>query len=122
MLIGYARTSNSAPAAELAEQERKLKSFGVERVFTEQVASARASRTVLAACLGFQQDRDDLVVTTPGRLARSATDLLAIIADLEKRNIGLVILSMGAMSLDARHPDSKPTERVNDFETADVLI
>ena len=47
-----------------------------------------------------------LTVTKPGRLARSAAELLSIEADLSKRGIGLVILSMGGERLDARNPTS----------------
>ncbi len=46
-------------------------------------------------------------MTKPGRLARSTTELLTIEADLAKRGIGLVVLSMGAERLDTRNPTSK---------------
>jgi DNA invertase Pin-like site-specific DNA recombinase len=95
-------------AAELAAQERDLKSSGVERVFTEQVSSL-ANRPVLKVCLAFLRENDQLIVTKPDRLARSVTDLLAIRDDLERRGVGLVILSMGALSLDTRFPDNKLT-------------
>jgi DNA invertase Pin-like site-specific DNA recombinase len=49
-----------------------------------------------------------LVVTTPAKLARSATDLLAINADLEKRDIELVVLSIQGLALDSRFPVNKP--------------
>jgi DNA invertase Pin-like site-specific DNA recombinase len=45
--------------------------------------------------------------TKPGRLARSTAELLTIEADLSKRGIGLVILSMGGERLDTRNPTSK---------------
>jgi DNA invertase Pin-like site-specific DNA recombinase len=108
MLIGYARTATTDQAAELAAQERALQSFGVERVFTEQ-ASSLANRPVLKVCLGFLRENDHLVVTKPDRLARSATDLLAIIADLDERGTGLVILSLSGQVFDTRHPESKLT-------------
>jgi DNA invertase Pin-like site-specific DNA recombinase len=40
-------------------------------------------------------------------LARSTGDLLAIEADLSKRGIGLIVLSMGGERLDTRNPTSK---------------
>jgi Resolvase, N terminal domain len=40
-------------------------------------------------------------------LARSTAELLSIEADLSKRGIGLVVLSMGGERLDARNPTSK---------------
>jgi DNA invertase Pin-like site-specific DNA recombinase len=108
MLIGYARTATTDQVAELAVQERDLKSFGVERVFTEQ-ASSLANRPVLKVCLGFLREGDYLIVTKPDKLARSATDLLAIIGDLDKRGVGLTILSLGGQPFDTHFPDSKLT-------------
>ena len=48
-----------------------------------------------------------LTVTKPDRLARSTAELLSIEADLSKRGIGLVVLSMGGERLDTRNPTSK---------------
>jgi DNA invertase Pin-like site-specific DNA recombinase len=48
-----------------------------------------------------------LTVTKPDRLARSTAKLLSIEADLAKRGIGLVVLSVGGERLDTRKPTSK---------------
>ena len=48
-----------------------------------------------------------LTVTKPDRLARSTAELLSIEADLTKRGISLVVLSMGGEKLDTRKPTSK---------------
>jgi DNA invertase Pin-like site-specific DNA recombinase len=106
MIVGYARTSTFDQAAGLAAQERDLKLAGAERVFGEQVSSV-AKRAKLAECLAFLREGDVLTVTKPDRLARSAAELLTIEADLSKRGIGLVILSMGGQRLDTRNPTSK---------------
>ena len=106
MLIGYARTSTTEQAAGLAAQERDLQAAGAEKVWTEQVSSV-GQRAALAECLGYLREGDALVVTKPDRLARSTADLLAIEADLSKRGIGLVVLSMGGERLDTRNPTSK---------------
>jgi DNA invertase Pin-like site-specific DNA recombinase len=96
MLVGYARTSTSDQTAGLAAQERDLKAAGcTTKLFSEQVSSV-ASRDKLKALLEFVREGDAIVVTKPDRLARSTAELLAIEADLAKRGIGLVILSMGA--------------------------
>jgi DNA invertase Pin-like site-specific DNA recombinase len=47
------------------------------------------------------------MVTKPDRLARSTAVLLAIEADLSKRGVGLVVLSMGGERLDTHNPTSK---------------
>src|SRR6202012_3601867 len=62
---------------------------------------------VLTECLAFLRQGDVLVVTKPDRLARSTQELLTIEADLSKRGIGLVVLSMGGEKLDTRNPTSK---------------
>jgi DNA invertase Pin-like site-specific DNA recombinase len=69
MLIRYARTSTADQAAELAAQEKKLKSFGVERTFTEQTPSLR-NRPVPKMCLTFLQKDDYLIVTKVDGSAR----------------------------------------------------
>lgn len=106
MIVGYARTSTTDQSAGLAAQERDLKALGAERLYSEQVSSV-AQRSRLAECLAYLRDGDVLAVTKPDRLARSTAELLAIEADLSKRGIGLVVLSMGGERLDTRNPTSK---------------
>ena len=69
--------------------------------------SSTAKRAKLAECLAFLREGDVLTVTKPGRLARSTAELLTIEADLSKRGVGLVVLSMGGERLDTRNPTSK---------------
>jgi DNA invertase Pin-like site-specific DNA recombinase len=53
-------------------------------------------------------DRNDtLVATKPDRLARSTTDLLRIVDDLDRRGVGLIMLSMGGQTIDTRTPTGK---------------
>lgn len=106
MFVGYARTSTSEQNAGLAAQERDLTAAGAERIFAEQVSSV-AQRERLAECVAYLREGDVLLVTKPDRLARSTAELLTIEADLTKRGIGLVVLSMGGERLDTRNPTSK---------------
>lgn len=106
MMIGYARTSTADQTAGLAAQESNLTAAGAERLFIEQVSSV-AQRAKLTECLTFLRDGDVLAVTKPDRLARSTGELLTIEANLSKRGIGLVILSIGGERLDTRNPTSK---------------
>ena len=41
------------------------------------------------------------------RLARSTTDLLRIVEDLDRRGVGLIMLSMGGQCIDTRAPTGK---------------
>jgi DNA invertase Pin-like site-specific DNA recombinase len=106
MLIGYARTSTTDQKAGLEAQQRDLHAAGCEKLFAEQVSSV-AARDKLKAMLEFAREGDAIVVTKPDRLARTTAELLAIEADLSKRGISLVILSMGGERLDTRNPTSK---------------
>ena len=106
MQVGYARTSTTEQHAGLEAQERDLRAAGAEQVFNEQVSSI-ATRAELAACLAFLRKGDALMVTKPDRLARNTAELLAIEADLTRRGIGLIVLSMGGERLDTRNPTSK---------------
>jgi DNA invertase Pin-like site-specific DNA recombinase len=108
MIVGYARTSTAEQRAGLEAQERDLRAAGAERIFAEQVSSI-AQRAKLAECLTFLRDGDVLAVTKPDRLARSTAELLTIEANLSKRGIGLLVLSMGGERLDTRNPTSKLT-------------
>jgi DNA invertase Pin-like site-specific DNA recombinase len=106
MNVGYARTSTTDQTAGLEGQQRDLKAVGCGKIFSERVSTA-AKRVQLVACLAFLREGDVLTVTKPDRLARNTAELLAIEADLTKRGIGLVILSMGGEQLDTRKPTSK---------------
>jgi len=106
MQVGYARTSTTEQDAGLQAQLRDLGAAGCAKLFQEQVSSM-SERQALADCLAFLREDDVLYVTKPDRLARSTAELLSIEADLSKRGIGLVVLSMGGQALDTRNPTSK---------------
>ena len=104
--VGYARTSTIEQEAGLEAQERDLKAASCERLFAERVSSV-AKRAQLEAALDYVRDGDTLVVTKLDRLARSVADLLAIVARLEGKGVGLRVLSMGGGPLDTRTPTGK---------------
>jgi DNA invertase Pin-like site-specific DNA recombinase len=106
MIVGYARTSTAEQKAGLEAQQRDLAAAGAERVFAEQVSSV-AQRAALTECLAFLREGDALMVTKPDRACRNTMELLSIEADLTKRGIGLIVLSMGGERLDTRNPTSK---------------
>lgn len=106
MIVGYARTSTAEQHAGLEAQVRDLKAAGAEDTFAEQVSSV-AERPKLAEAMRFVRGGDVLMVTKPDRLARSTADLLALVAKLEAKGVGLLILSMGGQQLDTRSPTGK---------------
>ncbi|MFC3000810.1 recombinase family protein [Falsiroseomonas tokyonensis] len=107
MIVGYGRVSTAeGQEAGLAAQERDLKAAGCERIFSERVSSV-AKRAQLESALDFVREGDVLICTKLDRLARSTTDLLAIVARLEAKGVALRILSMGAGDLDTRTPTGR---------------
>ena len=87
MLVGYARVStlDQDPALQLDA----LKATGCERIFTEKASGAQRDRPQLKAALEYLREGDSLVVWKLDRLARSLTQLITSVADLEGRGIGL---------------------------------
>ena len=106
MLVGYARTSTLDQKAGLEAQRRDLAAAGAEKLFAEQVSSV-AARSELELAIDFVRAGDTLIVAKPDRLARSTADLLAIVARLEAKGVGLVILSMGGQRVETQSPTGK---------------
>ena len=94
MIIGYARTSTVDQMAGFESQITELRSIGCEKIFQEQVSSV-GNRVQLDAALEFVREGDVLVVTKLDRLARSVRDLMTIIHQLERKQVGLRILNLG---------------------------
>uniref|UniRef100_A0A2A4YPU6 Integrase n=1 Tax=OCS116 cluster bacterium TaxID=2030921 RepID=A0A2A4YPU6_9PROT len=108
MLIGYARTSTVEQIAGYEAQKRDLENVGVEKIFSEQISSV-AVRSELLAALDYVRDGDTLVVTKLDRLARSTSNLLQIVDQLEEKKIGLKILDFGGSEIDTKSPTGKLT-------------
>ena len=106
MLIGYARTSTLEQLAGLEAQQRDLKEYGCEKVFTEQVSSV-AERDQLEAALGALRTDDKLVVTKLDRLARSVQHLGQIIERVNNAGAALVILDMSGAAVDTSSSTGK---------------
>lgn len=106
MLVGYCRTSTAEQIASIVAQEATLTATGCTRVFREQVSSV-AGRAELDAALCFVRDGDVFVVTRLDRLARSTTDLLSIVATLERKGVSLRILDFGGSEVDTKSPTGR---------------
>lgn len=94
MLIGYARTSTVDQVAGFEAQIKELLSTGCEKIFREQVSSIDI-RNQLQSAIEFIREGDTLIVTKLDRLARSVTDLMKIVQELENKKVGLRILNLG---------------------------
>lgn len=95
-LIGYGRVSSIGQSLEV--QEEKLKAAGAEELFLEKRSgTTKAGRTELEAALRFARKGDVLMVTKLDRLARSMTDMMKIVEDLDNRGIGFKVLDNAAI-------------------------
>jgi DNA invertase Pin-like site-specific DNA recombinase len=95
MYFGYARVSKSDGSQRLDPQVDELIKFGVspENVHTDMVSGARSERDGLNLCLRLLRKGDTLIVWKLDRLGRSLKDLLRIIEELSKREIGFKVLT-----------------------------
>ncbi len=84
--IGYIRVSTDKQNLQL--QEDALKTEGCYKIFTDVASGAKTDRPGLTECLDYIREGDTLVVWKSDRLGRSTVDLLKIVDDLRKREIG----------------------------------
>jgi DNA invertase Pin-like site-specific DNA recombinase len=86
MKRGYARVSTTEQ--DLSSQLEQLKAAGCEKVYSEKKTGANGDRAALQRMLREAQPGDVIVVTRLDRLARSTRDLLNILDELSKNEIG----------------------------------
>jgi len=103
MIVGYARTSTVDQVAGFEAQVKELSAASCEKIFQEQVSSVTV-RLQLQSALEFVRDGDVFVVTKLDRLARSVTDLMAILQALERKGVAVRILNLG---MDTQTPTGK---------------
>src|SRR5438128_5884702 len=86
MKIGYCRvsTDDQNPALQLTA----LKRAGCRKIFTDKATGAHVARPELAKCLKALKAGDVLVVWKLDRLGRSLRDLIALLDDLQARDVG----------------------------------
>lgn len=91
MLIGYMRVSTSEQSLDL--QRDALRQVGCDRVY-EDVCSGRATdRPGLNQALEIARDGDALVVWKLDRIGRSLPHVVGLVGDLQKRGVGLKVLT-----------------------------
>ncbi len=91
MLIGYMRVSTGEQNLDL--QRDGLEKAGCEKIF-EDVCSGRATeRLGLGKALEIARAGDALVVWKLDRIGRSLAHVVGMVSDLQKREIGLKVLT-----------------------------
>ena len=96
-VVGYVRVS----AADQNEA-RQLEALGpVDRLFAEKVSGKDTDgRAQLQEMLTYVRDGDKVRVKSPDRLARSTTDLLALVKQLKAKGVALEFIDNPALNTD----------------------
>lgn len=102
MKIGYARVSTLDQNHEV--QIEALKKAGCDRIFAEKVSGKSRKRPELLKMLEHIRSDDVLIVTKLDRLARSVSDLVAIMAELKEKEAGFLSL---AENMDLSSPQGR---------------
>ncbi len=102
MLIGYARVSTLDQNPQL--QIEALNEAGCTKIFTEKISGANKKRHQLQEALEYMREEDTLVVWKLSRLARSLTQIINTVNDLEERKIELKVLTQ---NIDTGTPEGR---------------
>ena len=96
-IVGYVRVS----AADQNEA-RQLEAIGdVDRLFSEKVSGKNVDdRAQLKEMLAYVREGDKVRVKSPDRLARSTTDLLALVEQLKSKSVALEFIDNPALNTD----------------------
>ncbi|MDR2781940.1 MAG: recombinase family protein [Holosporaceae bacterium] len=81
MLVGYAQVSTLDQNPEFQIEE--LKKADCERIFTEKISGAKADRPKLQEALDYMRTGDTLVVWKLSRLARSLSQIMGTVKELQ---------------------------------------
>lgn len=97
MIVGYARVSSLDQ--NLERQLENLKTFGVEKIFTEkQSGKSVENRPILQEALNFVRMGDRFVVESIDRLGRNYDEVINTVNYLKDKEIQLMITSLPMMN------------------------
>jgi DNA invertase Pin-like site-specific DNA recombinase len=93
MLVGYPRVSTQGQSLDL--QLDALRTAGAERVYSDVASGKRDDRPGLADALKALKQGDVLLIWKLDRLGRSLQHLVEVVSELQKRGVGLRVLTGG---------------------------
>lgn len=97
MIVGYARVSSIEQ--NLERQLENLKTFGVEKIFTEkQSGKSVGNRPVFQEALNFVRMGDRFVVESIDRLGRNYDEIIETVSYLKEKDVQLMITSLPMMN------------------------
>lgn len=107
--IGYARVSKVDDSQSLDLQRDALIAAGVSAkdIYEDLLSGKKDDRPELHACLKALRTGDTLVVWKLDRLGRSLTHLVNLIDDLQKRGVGLKVLTGQGANIDTTTASGK---------------
>lgn len=88
MKVGYVRVSTIDQNP--ARQMELMKSFGVEKIYSEKLSGKNTDRPQFKEMLSFLREGDTLYVESFSRLSRSTRDLLNTVSILTEQGVNLV--------------------------------
>lgn len=98
-VVGYARVS-----AVDQNEARQIAAIGeVDRLFVDKASGKSTDRGGLQAMLRYVRDGDTIRVKSPDRLARSTTDLLALVEQLAHDGVGVEFVDNPGLNTDSPH-------------------
>ena len=83
MKIGYARVSTTDQDLNL--QLDALNAAGCERIYQEKISGANKNRPQLRELLDHLRESDEIIVWKLDRLARSLTDLVSLVTEIQEK-------------------------------------
>lgn len=117
--VAYIRVSSIGQSLEV--QRDKMLALGIQpdHIFEEKRSGVDSNRPALKDALRFVRNGDTFVITKIDRLARSATDLLSIVKELQDKGVALMVLDQ---SIDTSDPAGRAMLQMlavfAEFETA----
>lgn len=97
MIVGYARVSSIDQ--NLERQLEILKTFGVEKIFTEkQSGKSVGNRPVFQEALNFVRMGDRFLVESIDRLGRNYDEIIETVSYLKEKDVQLMITSLPMMN------------------------
>ncbi len=120
MKIAYVRVSTAEQNE--ARQTEALSRYDIEKWFIEKVSAKDTHRPELQNMLDFAREGDTIYIHDFSRLARSTTDLLALVEKFKQKGITLV---SNKENIDTSTPTGKlmltMIAAINEFERANLL-
>lgn len=96
--VAYVRVS-SADQNEARQLEALESAGGYDKLFTEKISAKDRKRPALEALLGHVREGDVVRVKSIDRLARSTTDLLAIVQELSDKGVSVEFIDTPDMNV-----------------------